>query len=105
VQLQNVLERRGELALLRATGFGRWRLIGLVMIENVLLLLCGLGIGVLAALVAILPHWLLGGASIPWDSLLVILAAVVATGMAAGLLAARSVLRAPILEALRSGAQ
>ena len=101
VQLQNVLERRGELALLRATGFRRWRLVELVMLENVFLLLGGLGIGVLAALVAILPHWLLGGASIPWGSLLVILTGVVVTGMGVGLLTARSVLKAPLADALR----
>ena len=101
VQLQYVLECRGELALLRATGFRRWRLVELVMLENVFLLLGGLGIGVLASLVAILPHWLLGGASIPWGSLLVILTGVVVTGMGVGLLTARSVLKAPLVDALR----
>src|SRR4029078_9338483 len=45
VQLRNVLERRGELALLRATGFRRRRLAQLVMIENGLLLLGGLAVG------------------------------------------------------------
>jgi ABC-type antimicrobial peptide transport system permease subunit len=71
------------------------------MLENVFLLLGGLGIGVLAALVAILPHWLLGGASIPWGSLLMILTGVVVTGMGVGLLTARSVLKAPLVDALR----
>ena len=66
VQLRSVLERRGELALLRAAGFRRARVARLVMIENSLLLVAGLAVGVLAALVAVLPHWLGGGASVPW---------------------------------------
>ncbi len=43
VQLRNVLERRGELALLRAAGFRQARLALLVMLENAALLLAGLG--------------------------------------------------------------
>ena len=37
VQLRSVLERRGELALMRATGFRRGRLVRMVMWENCLL--------------------------------------------------------------------
>ena len=50
VQWRNVLERRGELALLRAAGFPARMLAILVALENVLLLLLGLGVGLLAAL-------------------------------------------------------
>ena len=42
VQIRNVVERRGELALLRATGFGRRQLARLVLYENVSLLAVGL---------------------------------------------------------------
>jgi putative ABC transport system permease protein len=42
VQLRSVLERRGELALMRATGFRRNRLAEMVMLENAVLLLGGL---------------------------------------------------------------
>src|SRR5690606_30994344 len=41
VQLRSVLERRGELALMRAAGFRRALLARLVMIENALLLVGG----------------------------------------------------------------
>jgi ABC-type lipoprotein release transport system permease subunit len=101
VQLRNVLERRGELALLRATGFRRRRLGELVMLENTALLCFGLGTGILAALVAILPNLLRGDASIPWLSLAGTLALVLAAGLLAGLAAVRSALRAPLLESLR----
>jgi ABC-type antimicrobial peptide transport system permease subunit len=102
VQLRNVLERRGELALLRAAGFRR-RLLGeLVVLENLLLLAAGLGIGVLAALVAVLPHVLGGGASIPWGSLAAILGLVLVVGLVASLAAVRWLAKSPLLDALRS---
>ncbi len=101
VQLRSVLERRGELALLRAAGFRRARLARLVMLENAALLVAGLGVGVGAALVAVLPHWYAGGASIPWLPLAGTLALVLAVGLAAGLLAVRAVLRAELIPALR----
>ena len=101
VQLRNVLERRSELALLRATGFRRRRLAEMVMLENGLLLCAGLGCGMLAALVAVLPHLLFGRASIPWPWLAGTLALVMAVGLVAGLAAVRTALTAPLLAALR----
>jgi len=101
VQLRNVLERRGELALLRAAGFRRSTLACLVMLENGLLLTLGLGCGMLAALVAVLPHLIGRTAAIPWPSLGGTLLLVLATGLIAGLGAVRAVLRAPLLGTLR----
>mgnify|MGYP002621742778 CR=1 FL=1 len=101
VQLRSVLERRGELALLRAAGFRRAVLARLVLIENSLLLLGGLAVGVLAALVAVLPHLLSGGAGVPWISLALTLAVVLIVGLAAGAIAVRATLRAELLPALR----
>ncbi|REK15876.1 MAG: hypothetical protein DWQ37_08665 [Planctomycetota bacterium] len=101
VQLRSVLERRGELALMRAAGFRRTLLARLVMIENTLLLVGGLGVGILAALVAVLPHWLGGGASVPWLSLAATLGVVLVVGLAAGLFAVRATLRAELIPALR----
>lgn len=101
VQLRNVLERRGELALLRATGFRRRRLAWLVALENGMLLVGGLGAGTLAALVALLPHFFSGGATIPWPSLGGTLLLVLLVGLIAGLAAVRTVLAAPLVPALR----
>jgi putative ABC transport system permease protein len=100
-QLRSVLERRGELALLQATGFRRRRLAQMVLLENAALLIAGLGIGIVAALVTLLPHLLTGGAAIPWGSLGVMLTLVLAVGLLAGMTAVRAVLRAPLLSALR----
>jgi len=101
VQIRNVLERQGELALMRACGFSRRRLAGLVMLENGLLIVVGLLIGVVAALIAVLPHWLWGGASVPWRSLVALPVLVLMVGLTAGLAAVRQVLRAPLWSALR----
>jgi ABC-type antimicrobial peptide transport system permease subunit len=102
VQFRNVMERRRELALLRAVGFRRAVLGRLVMLENLLLLLGGLGCGVLAALAAVLPHLLAGGASIPWRFLAGTLLLVLAVGLLAGLSAVRAAVHTPVLAALRN---
>lgn len=101
VQLRNVLERRGELALLRAVGFRRSMLGRMVMLENGLLLAAGLAIGVLAALVAVWPHLATGGAALPWLSLATTLLLVLAVGLVTGLMAVRATLSTPLLPALR----
>lgn len=101
VQLRSVLERRGELALLRATGFRRSLLARMVLWENAALLLGGLAVGCIAAAVAVLPHLLSGGAGVPWFSLGMTLGVVVLVGLLAGLAAVRAVLTTPLLPALR----
>lgn len=101
VQLRNVLERRRELALLRAVGFRRSTLGWMVLLENGILLLLGLGCGVLAAAVAVLPHLLAGNAAVPLQSLSFMLLTIVAVGLFASLFAVRATLRAPLIAALR----
>lgn len=100
-QLRSVLERRSELAVLRAAGFRRQRLANMVLGENLVLLLGGLGIGCLAATVAVLPHWWLGEASTPWVTLAAMLLAIALAGVLAGLLAVRAAVEAPLVAALR----
>jgi putative ABC transport system permease protein len=101
VQLRSIVERRGELALLQATGFRRRRLAWMVLAENLVLLVGGLAIGSLAALAAVLPHALAEQAGTPWATLATLLAIVAAVGSFAGWLASRAVLRAPLIPALR----
>lgn len=104
VQLRNVLERRGELALLRAAGYRRQRLAKLVLLENIALLAGGLITGVVAALLAVLPHQYFGETAISWAllrDLAVMLLAVLAAGLASSLISVRAVLRLPLLASLR----
>ena len=100
--LRNVVERRGELALLVALGFRRKTLGWLLLAENGFLLLFGLSAGSLSALVAVGPHLAESGAHLPWASLRLTLLLVCATGLTAGTLAAGLMLRTPLLPALRS---
>jgi hypothetical protein len=103
VQFRSVLERRAELALMRATGFRRHRLAAMVLWENASLLIGGLSIGLIAALVSIIPQLAAGGATIPWPWLAATLGLVLIIGLTAGLAAVRLTLRAPLIPALRGG--
>ncbi len=102
VVLRNVLERRGELALLLAVGFRTRMLRWLVLSEHSALLWLGLGVGLVAAIVAVLPSLLSPGADVPYLSLALTLAAVLANGMIWTWLAIRFALRGKLLDALRS---
>jgi ABC-type lipoprotein release transport system permease subunit len=99
VLLRGVWERRGELALLRAVGYRRRAVGWLVLAENAFLLAVGLIAGTVSALVAVAPH--VGGAGVPWGDLLVMLAAVLVVGLSCGAVATASVMRAPLIPALR----
>ncbi|HEV3262520.1 MAG TPA: FtsX-like permease family protein [Gemmataceae bacterium] len=101
VLLRSVWERRGELALLRALGFRHQALGWLVLAENAFLLVLGLGVGVVAALLAVAPPLFAGTGEVPWLRLLVLLALVLVVGLAAGAAAMAAALRAPLLPALR----
>lgn len=101
VQLRSVFERRQELALLRAAGFRRRRLGTLVLLENLVLLVGGLGLGILAALLVVLPQILLGPAQLPLADLAGLLGIVLAIGIATAMIAVRATLRAPLVSALR----
>ncbi|MBI1311465.1 FtsX-like permease family protein [bacterium] len=101
VMLRNVIERREELALLRAVGFRRSGLSIMVLTENALLLFWGLAAGTSAALLAMLPHLLSVGADTPWADGAQLLAAVFFVGMGAALFAVREAGRTPIVSTLR----
>jgi ABC-type lipoprotein release transport system permease subunit len=103
VLLRNVLERRRELALLRAVGYRPRHLAVMVLAENSLLLVVGLATGAACALAAVAPVVASRGGHIPALSIGVLLGAVLATGLAASLAATAAALRSPLLEALKWG--
>ena len=102
VLLRNVLERRQEIALLRAVGFGAGHLSLMVVSENALLLFAGLFAGTVSALVAIAPAWIARGGGLPIASLAALLAAVVAAGLLSSLAATVAAVRSPLLRSLRT---
>ncbi len=102
VVLRNVLDRRGELALLLAVGFRAKALRWLVLSEHAGLLLLGLGAGVVAAAVAVLPALRSGGDALPLGTLGLTLAGVLVSGLVFTLLATTWSLRGRLLDSLRN---
>ncbi|MBM4030524.1 MAG: ABC transporter permease [Planctomycetes bacterium] len=102
VVLRNVMERRNELALMRAVGFRKRALVWLVLSEHWGLLAIGLAIGTVSAAIAVLPALRSPGADVPYLSLVITLVAVAASGLVWTWLAALAALRGPLLNALRS---
>ncbi|HUF48398.1 MAG TPA: ABC transporter permease [Vicinamibacterales bacterium] len=98
---RNVLERRRELALLGAAGYTGRDLQTVVLAENVTLISAGLGIGLVAAIVAIGPL-LLERAGTPPLLPLIWLVVVGATGLLASMAATRQLRRLPLVPSLRS---
>jgi putative ABC transport system permease protein len=101
VMLRNVVERRSELALLRAVGFRSRNLAVMVLAENAMLLVWGLASGTVCALLAMLPHLLSTGADTPWSNGAALLLTVFVVGMLSSLFAVREASRTPIVNALR----
>ena len=99
---RNAVERRGELATLRACGFRVSTLGAMLLVENGFLLLVGIVAGSAAALVAVAPHLATPGAAVPWLQLLGILGLVFLVGVGASAAAALWALRTPLLPALKA---
>ena len=104
VMQRNVLERRSELALLRAVGFRRSGLRWLVLSENAFLLGWGLFSGTLSAILAMSPHLATAGADVAelTSGLGQLLCGVVVVGMLAAGLAVAEAVRTPLVASLRS---
>ena len=98
---RNVLERRGELALLSAVGFPGSRIRSMILSEHLRLLSRGLVLGVLGALWATAPVWSTNPAGLPWARLGGILAAVFVNGVLWTWLSTRQACRGGLLAALR----
>lgn len=102
VLLRNVLERRRELALLRAVGYNSRHFALMVVAENTFLLVCGLVTGTVCALLAIAPVFFERGGRVPSISLGFLLLAVLISGLTASIVATWATLKSPLLPALRA---
>ena len=102
VMLRNVLERKSEVALLRAVGFRTSAVGGLVLWENGFLMVWGLVSGAGTAIIAMWPHLVTTGADVPWFSVLGMLGLVFVTGMLSALAAVAEAVQTPIVATLRS---
>jgi putative ABC transport system permease protein len=102
VVLRNVLDRRGELAMLRAVGFDKVTLRKMIFHEHSGLMLGGLACGVIAALLAVGPALKSPGAQAASFSLVLTIAAIGISGMIWIWIAANVALSGEMLDALRS---
>ena len=98
---RNVMERRGQLGVMQAMGFTRRKLAGMVLSEHWFLHLSGVLIGLGAALLAVLPELTKGSSSLPWGLLAGINGAVLVGGLVFCAVAARTVLRGNLMDAIR----
>ena len=101
VLFRNIIERRGELATLRAFGFQRRLLSRMLFLESCFLLSIGMFIGIVAGLAAILAsqgHL----PSFPWFSLTITLLFIFGFGIIANAVAVAVALRSPLLSTLKS---
>ncbi|MDE0014810.1 MAG: FtsX-like permease family protein [Candidatus Poribacteria bacterium] len=101
ILFRNIIERRGELATLRAFGFRRQLLSRMLFLESCFLLTVGMLIGIVAGLVAILGsqgHL----PSFPWVSLTITLLFIFGFGIIANAIAVAVALRSPLLSTLKS---
>lgn len=100
VLFRNALERRGELATLRAFGFRRALLSRMLFLESTFLLAVGMLIGIAAGLVAPLAE---RGSlpAFPWVSLTITLLSIFIFGIIANAIAVAVALRSPLLATLK----
>jgi len=102
VVLRNMLERRNELAMLRAVGFNKAALKRMVLYEHSGLMLAGLVCGVAAALVAAGPELKSPGSAVPFLSLVLTIAAIAVSGVVWIWIATALALSGNMLDALRN---
>ncbi len=102
VMFRNVLERRRELALLRAVGYNARHLAQMIVSESVFLLGTGLAVGAVSAAVAIAPAWLGRAGRLPGSGLILLLVAVSLSGLVSSIVATRAAARGRMLDALRA---
>ncbi len=100
--LRNVMERRSELALLRAVGYTKAQAAGVVQAEHRFLVAAGLGVGAAASMLAVLPSAARPDAEIPLGLLAGFLAATALLALAWIALATRAAMRADLVPSLRN---
>ena len=100
--LRNVMERRSELALLRAVGYSKGQTGAVVIAEHVFLLAAGLLVGTLASALAIGPSVARPEINVPYGLLALFLFGTMALSLGWIWVATRLALRAPLIPALRN---
>ncbi|MDO9257086.1 MAG: ABC transporter permease [Bacteroidales bacterium] len=101
VLLRNLAERKQEIALYQALGFGQRYIVKLIFTEHLFLLFSGIGIGVIAAFAGILPSFFSLTFQLPTTFLLLILLLIVLNGFAWIYFPIKSSLKKNLVQSLR----
>ncbi len=102
VAARNMMERRTELALLRALGFRRKQILLMLFLEHGALATAGLLIGAMAAAVAVTPALMAPETVVPWTGLILTIASILVGSLIWIALAIHTALRGSLLPALRN---
>jgi hypothetical protein len=98
---RNILERRGEFALMQAIGFRQGALRRMVLSEHAALLVAGLIIGLISAAISVLPDVKQSGGALPVTFLTVLNLGIFLFGIAVCWLAGALALRGRLVDAVR----
>ena len=102
IVVRNLLERQGELAILRAVGFSKRALVKMVCLEHVSLLVAGLLAGLICALISVAPTMRLASGQLPFGLLAILMLLIGSSGGLWVVIAAGYALRGTILTPLRN---
>jgi ABC-type antimicrobial peptide transport system permease subunit len=100
VLLRNYNQRKHEFALMMATGFHVKQIRKMIVSEQILILFAGISSGIVSALVATSPS-IKNYPNIPWLFIIVMLLAILLTGLSALLLTVRSVTKNSLISSLK----
>lgn len=100
--LRGAFERRGELALMLATGFPASRVRALLVAENGGLLVVGLVVGAACALVAVAPHLASAEVEVNWQFLVAVLSGIILFGLVSCAVAVSGAVGGRLIGSLRA---
>jgi putative ABC transport system permease protein len=98
---KNVLERKTELAVMRSVGFTTSAVKRLIFIEHSWLLLLGILLGLISAIISVMPALLSPNANIPLVTIFAILITILISGLIWTYLATNQALKSDVISALR----
>lgn len=99
---RNLLERQGEIAMMRAVGFSKSSIIKLVCLEHVYLLIAGITAGFICALVSVMPSIRSAGEQLPFGLIMFMMLMIAVSGFAWVVISTRITLQGNILTPLRN---
>ena len=102
VLLRNMLDRKHEIALMQAIGFGKNKIFKVVFLENFLLLTTGMFVGLLSSLIGMLPSMLSRSFEMQADMMIIILVLIFLNGLGWIYFTARSMMKSYMIAELKN---